>query len=232
VTTQRGEDPTVVLPQGDGWLSGPMTGDSSYVPGPRRGPEASEGEKQQAARADGFDPADTGTWRVRDNVPGAEGGRRHTTILRYLLGLLAVDHVRTVSRFVFVVPVIGLLLLIVAPVWLALAVVVLGVLLVLGRSMAVRMIASRSLPRRYRTVEDDLRAAVEAGKANLRHELDRVGVPTGKLGLPLAVLKMTRGSDRSLSQGKLREVEIHRILPEAQLQRALRALDEGAPAGR
>jgi len=87
------------------------------------------------------------------------------------------------------------------------------------------------LARRYRPVEDDLRAAVEAGKANVRHELDRVGLPTSKWALPQSVLRMARGSDRSVARGKLREVEIHRILPEAQLQRALRVLDE-APAGR
>lgn len=194
--------------------------------------DASEGEKQLAARTDGFDPADTGTWRVRDVVPGADGGRRHTTILRYLLGLIAVDHVRTLTRWTFAVPVVGLLLLLVRPRWIGAAVLVLGVLLVIGRVLAVRLIARRSLARRYRPVEDELRAAVEAGKANLRSELDRVGLPTSKWTLPAAALRMDRGSDRSVARGKLREVEIHRILPEAQLQRALRVLDEAGPAAR
>lgn len=199
---------------------------------PRRGPDASEGEKQEAARADGFDPGDTGTWRVRDVVPGADGGRRHTTILRYLLGLIAVDHVRSLTRWAYGVPVLGLVLLLVKPRWIGLAVIVLGVLLVLGRSLAAKYIARRSLARRYRPVEDDLRAAVEAGKANLRHELARVGLPTGKWALPVSALKMSRGSDRAVARGKLREVEIHRILPDAQLQRALRVLDEAGAPGR
>jgi len=205
---------------------------SAGPPPARAARDASEGEKQQAARADGFDPADTGTWRVRDVVPGADGGRRHTTILRYLLGLIAVDHVRSMTRWTFAVPVLGLLLLVVKPRWIGVAVVVLGLLLIIGRKVAVRMIARRSLARRYRPVEDDLRAAVEAGKANLRQELERVGLPTSKWALPQSVLRMARSSDRSAARGKLREVEIHRILPEAQLQRALRVLDEAAPAGR
>jgi hypothetical protein len=185
-----------------------------------------------AGRTDGFDPSDTGTWRVRDVVPGADGGRRHTTILRYLLGLLAVDHLRTLTRFAFAVPVLGLVLLLVKPRWIGLAVIVLGVLLVVGRSLAAKLIARRSLARRYRPVEDDLRAATEAGKANLRGELERVGLPTGRWSMPVSVLRLARGTDRSLDRSKLREVEIHRILPEAQLQRALKVLDEAAPTGR
>lgn len=185
-----------------------------------------------ATRADGFDPGDTGTWRVRDVVPGADGGRRHTTILRYLLGLLAVDHLRTLTRFAFAVPVLGLVLLLVKPRWIGLAVIVLGVLLVVGRSLAAKLIARRSLARRYRPVEDDLRAATEAGKANLRGELERVGLPTGRWSMPVSVLRLARGTDRSLARSKLREVEIHRILPDAQLQRALKVLDEAAPTGR
>jgi hypothetical protein len=175
-----------------------------------------------------FDPSDTGTWRVRSVVPGADGGRRNTTILRYLLGLLAVDHLRSLTRWAYAVPVLGLILLVVKPRWIGLAVFVLGVLFVIGRSVAAKMIARRSLARRYRPLEDDLRAATEAGKANLRGELERVGLPSGRF----SVLRLARGTDRSAARSKLREVEIHRILPEAQLQRALKVLDEAAPPGR
>lgn len=190
------------------------------------------GDGPAVAREDGFDPGDTGTWRVREVVPGMDGGRRHTTILRYLLGLLAVDRLRSLTRWAWAVPVLGLVLLLVRPRWIGAAVVVLGVLLVAGRVLATRLIARRSLARRYRPVEDDLRAAVEAGKANLRGEMERVGLPTGRWSLPVSVLRLARGGDRSADRSKLREVEIHRILPEAQLQRALKILDEAGSSAR
>lgn len=177
----------------------------------------------------GFDPADTGTWRVRDVVPGGESGRRTSVILRYLLGLLAVEHVRKLGRWAFLVPVVGALLLLVTPRWIGAAVLVLGVLLVLGRVWVVRMLGRSSLPRRFRPVEDDLRAAVEAGKANLRSELARVGLPSTPWALPALVVRMDRGDDRAESRSRLREVEIDRVLPRAQLDRALRILDEAAP---
>ncbi len=270
MTTQRGDDPAAVLPEGDDWFARPeprlpaddapggQAGRAAAVPaeaaegaalragpaptpggppGPAVPPEPGRelqtgrrrrragGDAPAAARQDGFDPGDTGTWRV---APGMDGGRRHTTILRYLLGLLAVDRLRSLTRWAWAVPVLGLVLLLVRPRWIGGAVVVLGVLLVLGRVLATRLIARRSLARRYRPVEDDLRAAVEAGKANLRGEMQRVGLPTGRFSLPLSVLRLDRGSDRS----KLREVEIHRILPDAQLQRALKVLDEAGPSAR
>jgi uncharacterized membrane protein YecN with MAPEG domain len=180
---------------------------------------------------DGFDPGDTGTWKVRDVVPGADGGRRHTTILRYLLGLLAVDHVRALTRWTFAVPVVGLVLLLIKPRWIGLAVFVLGLLLIVGRVLAVRMIERRTLPRRYRPVEDDLRAAVEAGKANLRGELRRVGMPSSALALSRSAVRSGSSDSRSDDRSRLRDIEIDRVLPRAQLDRALRVLD-GATAGR
>lgn len=217
---------------GPGAEAGPPAAASGLRTGRRRRRTGPDAGGDAAAREDGFDPSDTGTWRVGDMVPGADGGRRHTTILRYLLGLLAVDRLRALTRWAYLVPIVGLLLLLVRPRWIGAVVVVLGVLLVVLRAMARRLIARRSLARRYRPVEDDLRAAVEAGKANLRGELERVGLPTGRWTMPLSVLRLARGSDRSAARSKLREVEIHRILPEAQLQRALKILDEAAPAGR
>lgn len=180
---------------------------------------------------DGFDPGDTGTWKVRDVVPGADGGRRHTTILRYLLGLLAVDHVRALTRWAFAVPVVGLVLLLIKPRWIGLAVFVLGLLLIVGRVLAVRMIERRTLPRRYRPVEDDLRAAVEAGKANLRGELRRVGMPSSALAIARSAVLSGSSDSRSDDRSRLRDIEIDRVLPRAQLDRALRVLD-GATAGR
>jgi len=207
------------------------------VPQPRDGrvplPDRQPGEPVpgDARLTGGFDPGNTGTWRVRDMVPGADGGRRTTVILRYLLGLLAVDHVRSLSRWAFALPVVGLVLLVVRPRWIGLAVIVLGVLLIVGRIVAVRMISRRTLPRRYRPVEDELRAAVEAGKANLRGELRRVGMPTSALALTRSVVRLGSSDSRRTARSRLRDIEIDRVLPRAQLDRALRVLDE-APAPR
>ncbi|MFL6129803.1 MAG: hypothetical protein ACJ73E_12145 [Mycobacteriales bacterium] len=178
-------------------------------------------------RDDGFDPSDTGTWRVRDVVPGGESGRRTTTILRYLLGLLAIEHVRKVTRWAFVVPVVGALLLLVRPRWIGVTVLVLGVLLVAARLGAVRLMSRLSLARRFRPVEDELRAAVESGKANLRGELHRTGLPSTPRAIPLSVIRLSRPGARARS--RLLDIEIDRILPRAQLDRALRVLDEAAP---
>jgi hypothetical protein len=177
-------------------------------------------------RDDGFDPSDTGTWRVREVVPGGESGRRTTTILQYLLGRLAVDNIRGRTRWWYAIPGIGLLLSIIVPWWVAGIVVVLGVVLVIGRLVMLRLIERLSLARRFRPVEEDLRSAVEAGKANLRGELRRVGLPSGPWTLPLSLLRLARGSARSEVRSRLLEIEIDRVLPRAQLDRALRLLDQ------
>lgn len=206
---------------------GPGDPPPGLVPEPRNWQEPMPG----GPRSGGFDPGDTGTWRVRDVVPGADGGRRNTVILRYLLGLLAVDHVRSLGRWAFALPPVGLVLLLVRPRWIGLAVIVLGVLLVVARFAAVRLISRRTLPRRYRPVEDELRAAVEAGKANLRGELSRVGMPSSALGLTRSVVQLGTSDSRRSARARLRDIDIDRVLPRAQLDRALRVLDE-APAPR
>jgi hypothetical protein len=214
-----------------------VSGVDGFVPEPRRRRHGDETDAGGGWVREGngvrgsFDPGDTGTWRVRDMVPGADGGRRTTAILRYLLGLLAIDHVRALTRWAFPLPVVGLLLLLVRPRWIGVAVIVLGVLLIVGRFVAVRLISRRTLPRRYRPVEDELRAAVEAGKANLRGELRRVGMPSSTLGLPRSVVQLGSSDSRRTSRSRLRDIEIDRVLPRAQLDRALRVLDE-APAPR
>ena len=225
-----------VPPPRDGWVPLPDRQPGEPVP-PRDGrvplPDRQPGEPVPGdARLTGaFDPGNTGTWRVRDVVPGADGGRRTTVILRYLLGVLAIDHVRSLSRWAFALPVVGLVLLVVRPRWIGLAVIVLGVLLIVGRIVAVRMISRHTLPRRYRPVEDELRAAVEAGKANLRGELRRVGMPTSGLALTRSVVRLGSSDSRRTARSRLRDIEIDRVLPRAQLDRALRVLDE-APTPR
>jgi hypothetical protein len=203
---------------------------AGQMPPPRDGHAWRPGDPGQLEPGS-FDPGNTGTWRVRDVVPGADGGRRTTVILRYLLGLLAVDHVRSLARWAFVLPPVGLILLLVRPRWIGLAVIVLGVLLIIGRFVAVRLISRHTLPRRYRPVEDELRAAVEAGKANLRGELRRVGMPSSALALTRSVVRLGSSDSRSTTRSRLRDIEIDRVLPRAQLDRALRVLDE-APAPR
>ena len=203
---------------------------AGLVPEPRDWRESPPDDRRPLG-AGAFDPGNTGTWRVRDVVPGADGGRRNTVILRYLLGLLAVDHVRSLTWWAYALPPVGLVLLLVRPRWIGLAVIVLGVLLVIGRYVAVRMISRRTLPRRYRPVENELRAAVEAGKANLRGELRRVGMPSSALALTRSVVRLGSSDSRSTARSRLRGIEIDRVLPRAQLDRALRVLDE-APAPR
>ena len=219
-----GPDPAAARGRREGGPGDPPPG---LVPERRNWQEPMPG----GPRSGGFDPGDTGTWRVRDVVPGADGGRRNTVILRYLLGLLAVDHVRSLGRWAFALPPVGLVLLLVRPRWIGLAVIVLGVLLVVARFAAVRLISRRTLPRRYRPVEDEVRAAVEAGKANLRGELSRVGMPSSALGLTRSVVQLGTSDSRRSARARLRDIDIDRVLPRAQLDRALRVLDE-APAPR
>lgn len=236
VTAQRDEGSGTVPPlgeqrfarsadPGDGALAAPeprpREGRHQWSAGTAAGPAP-------PARDDGFDPADTGTWRVRDVVPGGESGRRTSTILRYLLGLLAVEHIRKLTRWAYAVPVAGALLLLVRPRWIGVAVLALGVLLVAAGLGAVRLMGRLSLARRFRPVEDELRAAVEAGKANLRGELLRAGLPSTPWAIPLSVVRLSRGGARGRSRSRLLDIEVDRILPRAQLDRALRVLDEAA----
>ena len=232
----RRRSPPVAAGGEPGDLGRPYPGPGGVVPGPRRqvdemNASGGSGMRQGDGMRGAFDPGDTGTWRVRDVVPGADGGRRTTTILRYLVGLLAIDHVRALGRWAFPLPVIGLLLLLVRPRWIGLAVIVLGILLIVARVVAVRLISHRTLPRRYRPVEDELRAAVEAGKANLRGELRRVGMPNSAMALPRSAVRLGSSDSRRTARTRLRDIEIDRVLPRAQLDRALRVLDE-APTSR
>ena len=236
VTTQRGDESGTVAPSGDRLTRAADPGNGPLSLTRPSWAASGEGRHQWSAgsvtdpvaeaRDDGFDPGDTGTWRVRDVVPGGDSGRRTTTILRYLLGLLAVEHIRKQTRWAFIVPIAGALLLLVRPRWIGVAVLVLGLLLIAARLGTVRLMARLSLARRFRPVEDDLRAAVEAGKSNLRGELHRAGLPSTPWAIPLSVVRLSRGDARSRS--RLLDIEIDRILPRAQLDRALRVLDEAA----
>jgi hypothetical protein len=162
-----------------------------------------------------------------DVAPPTSGVTRRTTIvLRYLLGRLAVDHLRRLTRWAWLVPVLGLFLLLVRPRWIGMAVFVLGVLLLGARAVAAIALDRLSLAHRFRSSEHDLRSAVEAGKASLRVELRRAGLPSRSWHLPVFALRLARGSARADTRSRLRQVDVDRVLPRAQLDRALRALDD------
>jgi hypothetical protein len=156
----------------------------------------------------------------------AGAGRRTTVVLRYLLGRLAVDHFRRVTRWVWLVPVLGAVLLLVRPRWIGLGVIGLGLLLFCTRMTLVAVVRRVSLARRFRPVEDDLCSAVEAGKASLRVELRSVGLPSRSWRLALFATRLARGSARADLRSRLRRVDVDRVLPRAQLERALRLLDD------
>lgn len=155
----------------------------------------------------------------------AGAGRRTTVVLRYLLGRLAVDQFHRVTRWIWLVPVLGAVLLLVRPRWIGLAVICLGVLLFLARIVLVAVLRRLSLSRRFRPVEEELCSAVEAGKANLRVELRSVGLPNRSWRLALFATRLARGSARADLRSRLRQVDVDRVLPRAQLERALRLLD-------
>jgi hypothetical protein len=157
---------------------------------------------------------------------GGGPGQRKIVVLRYLLGRLAIDHVRRLTVWTLLVPVVGaVLLLALHPRWIGVLVLVLGVLLIAARVVAVRMLGRLSLSDPFRPVEDELRAAVEAGKANLGVELRRIGLPSRPWHVPLFALRLSRGTNRDRTRARLRDVDVDLVLPRDQLERALRVLD-------
>jgi hypothetical protein len=156
-------------------------------------------------------------------------GRRTTVVMRYLLGLLTLEHFRRVTRWAWLAPVIGLVLLLVHPRWIGIAVVVLGVLMIVVRQLASGLIHRAALPRRFRPVEPELLGAVEAGKTNLRVELRNAGLPNKSWKLAFFAVRLTRRSNRADLRDRLRQIDVDKVLPRAQLERALRLLDDAVP---
>ncbi len=186
------------------------------------------GEPSRDERSTGGHRAGDGDRGAGEAAAPTGPGRRQTVVLRYLLGRLAIDHLRRLTVWTPAVPVLGAVLLLFRPRWVGLAVLALGVLLVAARVAAVRQLDRLSLPHRFRPVEDDLRDAVEAGKANLRVELRRVGLPSRSWHVPVFALRLARGTGREAARGRLRDVDLDLVLPRAQLERALRVLDEAS----
>ena len=191
--------------------------------------------RHSASGAEGVDPLDghDGSGPV-----GAEGlaeadepdkvtaSHRTTVVLRYVLGRLAVDQVRRLTRGAALLPLVGLGLLAVQPRWIGAVLFVLGVAIMVMRRVTIRKLERLSLADRFRPVEDELRGAVEAGKASLRVELRRVALPSRSWQVPLFAMRLARGKVRAQAKAKLREVDVDRVLPRAQLVRALRVLDD------
>jgi hypothetical protein len=202
-------------------------GDGSRTARANGGAAHRAGDKTEVALPAGGDLVARVAADDADVAPPTSGVTRRTTIvLRYLLGRLAVDHLRRLTRWAWLVPVLGLFLLLVRPRWIGMAVFVLGVLLLGARAVAAIVLDRLSLAHRFRSCEHDLRSAVEAGKASLRVELRRAGLPSRSWHLPVFALRLARGSARADTRSRLRRVDIDRVLPRAQLDRALRALDD------
>jgi len=67
--------------------------------------------------------------------------------------------------------------------------------------------------------------------ARLIARLRRVGMPTSALALTRSAVRLGSSDSRRTARSRLRDIEIDRVLPRAQLDRALRVLDE-APTPR
>jgi hypothetical protein len=204
----------------------PGPGQPGYPPAPRH--PAHGGQASQRP------PADSESAGLDGNIAAANDPavrRRTTIILRYLLGRLAVDHIRRLTRWFWVlIPVGGLLALLLSPRWIGVGVAALGVLMLVLRVAAVRMLHQRSLAPEFRSAEDELAAAVDAGRTSLRVELRRVGLPSRSWHLPVFALRLARGKVRAKARARLRAVDVDRVLPRAQLQRALRLLEDARSA--
>ena len=196
-------------------------------------PPAASGQPRHAHLAADAGPPASGDPLDADAAPQPVGGtgvagRRTTIVLRYLLGRLAVEQLRRRTWWVWLVPVLGGLLTLIRPRWIGLAVVVLGLLLIAVRTVGLMVLERLSLPRRYRNVEEELRSAIEAGKTSLRVELRAVGLPSQTWQILLFALRLARRSTRADARSRFRQVDVDRVLPRAQLERALRLLDDAA----
>jgi hypothetical protein len=192
---------------------------------PAKDPLETTGSRRHDWHSTGPIPSDWADDGTPLNAP-AGLGRRTTVVMRYLLGLLTLEHFRRVTRWAWLAPVVGLALLLVHPRWIGLAVVILGVLMVVVRWIASGVIHRAALPRRFRPVEPQLLGAVEAGKTNLRVELRNAGLPTRSWKLAIFAVRLARPSNRSDLRDRLRQVDVDKVLPRVQLERALRLLED------
>lgn len=145
-------------------------------------------------------------------------------VVRFLVGRTAVDQLNRVFRVSWVVAAAGLVMVYTGPRVLGAALLALSLVLVAVRAVAVRTVERIALAREYRGVEDELAGAVEAGKANVRRELERVGLPSSRWRMPLFMMGLARRSGRVEAKTRLEHINLEQVLPQVQIERAMRIL--------
>lgn len=166
-----------------------------------------------------------GSELVRGHWPDADPARAGVVVVvRFLVGRTAVDQLKRMFRTVWLVALAGLVLALAGPRWLGAALLALSLLLTMARVAAVWLVERTSLTRAYRDVREDLASAVEAGKANVRRELERVGLPSARWRMPLFVLHLGRRAGRNEARTRLEHINLEQVLPQAQIDRAMSIL--------
>ncbi|HEY9391374.1 MAG TPA: hypothetical protein VIR27_16615 [Mycobacteriales bacterium] len=165
---------------------------------------------------------------VEGRWPEADPARAGVVVVvRFLVGRTAIDQLNRVFRLVWPVALAGLVTVFVGPPWIGLGLLGLSLLLAVTRVVAVWAVDRIALTRTYRAVQDDLASAVEAGKANVRRELERVGLPSSRWRMPMFVMRLGRrsGAGRDEARTRLEHVNLEHVLPRAQIDRAMSILD-------
>lgn len=147
-------------------------------------------------------------------------------VVRYLVACTTADQVGRVFRYGWLAAVAGLVLIAVGPRRVGLILVGAAVVVAAARHILVRVIERVALARRYRAIGEDFTGAIEAGKGNLRRELERAHLPATHWRMPLFLLNLCQRSDR-IRTG-LARVDLTRVLPQAQIDRAMRILATAA----
>lgn len=146
-------------------------------------------------------------------------------VVRFLVGRTAVDQLKRMFRSVWLVALAGLVMVLVGPRWIGAGLLCLIPVLAMARAVAIRTVDRVALTRNYRDVRDDLASAVEAGKANVRRELERVGLPSARWRMPMFAMRLARRSDRDDARIRLEHVNLEQVLPRVQIDRAMRILN-------
>ncbi|HEX5493149.1 MAG TPA: hypothetical protein VFX70_01060 [Mycobacteriales bacterium] len=145
-------------------------------------------------------------------------------VVRFLVARTAVDQLKRFFRLGWFVAAVGLVLVFSGPRLVGVALLALSLLLAMARGVTVWVVERTAVARAYRDVREDLASAVEAGKANVRRELERVGLPSSRWRMPLFVLGLGRRSGRTETSTRLEHVNLEQVLPRAQIDRAMTIL--------
>lgn len=160
-------------------------------------------------------------WTVADR--GRAGA---VVVVRFLVGRTAVDQLNRMFRLLWLVALAGLVVVVTGPRRVGVALLAVSLLLAGVRPLLVRAIERIALAREYREVRDELAGAVEAGKANMRRELERIGLPSSRWRMPLFVVRLARRSGRDEAKARLEHVNLDHVLPRTQTERAMRILTD------